>query len=310
MNRVQKIIFGAFVTLSLIAAALGYRYLQENKQPSVEARSLIPDSCTILITFDNYSEFTNSLRHKNLLWQDLNGISSTQLFEKHLSYFDSLLSLNAELKELMDDNQVHFALYKDNKFLIAFNVKELADQNVFREKLTSLFPSSLYIHLKSEVQDGVIGISNSETALSALFSKNAKLINNPDFLKLDAAVDYNGAFIYVNNSDILKSSYSSISIKPESISLNGVALKDPGTFYGETNSEPLKNFEFLRQIPLLCNAFEVFSIKNAAAVFGAEKNEDWWKDVNESSMFNAKKQFYESLNNYAISALMPSKNNA
>jgi outer membrane protein assembly factor BamB len=310
LSKFQKIIFSVFVVLSITAAFFGYRYLRENKQPSVKALTLIPDSCNVMLTFDEYSDFTNTLRNKNLLWQDLKGISVLSALERHLNYFDSLLTGNSDLQDLVSGNKIYFALYPGNKFVVAFNVKELADQEIYKKKLTTLFPSSLYINLKSDVHDGVIGISNSESALNALFSKNNKLVQNKNFAKLDETVDYTGTSIYINQSLLLCHSYSSISIKPESISLNGLSIPDSSSFYGEVSAEPLTSFEFLEQIPLLCNAFEVYSVKRAETVFKNTSQNDWWTDVNDEAMFNAKKQFYSSLESYAIKVLLPSKNHA
>lgn len=271
---------------------------------------MLPDSCNILFKFNNYPEFSNALKNKSLAWQDLRTLQQLRLFDKYILYFDSLISVNNEFKELTENNPVYFGVYPGNRYLVALNVKELADEKLFSQKL-NVIKGNASLHLTAELRNGIIAISNRPELIESLFSTNtAKLANNKNFSYLTQQVDYNETSIYIGNHTQLNQSISALTIKPESISLNGIKLKDTLSFYGDGNAGPLNSYEFLEQVPLLCNAFEIYAIGKAQEVLAGSLKQDWWEDVNEAALFNAKKQFYENIGNYLINVTLPSKNHA
>jgi hypothetical protein len=313
VSKFQKIAFGLFVALSLTLAFIAYKSLKNIKQPSVKALTLIPDGCEVLLRFDDYSEFTNSLRNKNLLWQDLQHLSCFEKLEKHFNYFDSLLVINPFLRNLISSNPVYFSLYPENKFLISCNLKELSGQENYKNILRKAFNSPAF-PLKTGIQSGVIGISNTEETLKKLFDiSGVKLIKNRSFSSLNNGANYSGVCIYVGGMpgiEFFNNSYSTLSTKPDKIVLNGIKQKDSLFFFGEEDAGPIKDFSFLRHIPLICNSFEVFAINNAEKVFENKTKDDWWSRVNEKAMFNAKKQFYNNIAENIIKVEMPSKSEA
>ncbi len=288
---------------------LGYQSLKNTKQPSVKVSALIPDSCSVLLLFDNYPEFTNSLRNKSLIWQDVRLLSHLKPFDKYLAYFDSVLANNNDFKELAENNPIYLSVYPGNKFLIALNLKELSDEKRFKEKL-SLFTNAPAL-IKTSLQDGVLGISNDESVLANLFNAaGSKLINNKNFAILNEAADYPGVSIYVNSPGLLCKTFSGLTVSPESIAFNGISLPDSNEFKGDIYSAPLNSFELLEHVPIVSNAFRVFAIGDAEKLFSKVGQKDWWKEVNSAALFNAKKQFYDNISEYMITVSLPSKNKA
>lgn len=297
--------------MSLLLGYLGYRALQNNKQPSIKALTLIPDGCSALFTYDNYTEFANSLRNKNLLWQDLRSLSSFSSFEKHLAYFDSLLILHPDLTDLVQNNPVYLSIYPDKTFLITLNFKELCDETKFTNKLSTIFPPNGAVRLFVQVKDGVLAVSDTESLLSKLFDdKFPKLIDNANFITLNNEVNYGGSSVYVNHYGLLNKSFSSINIKPESIALNGIKNTDSLLFTGDKQAAALTGTELLNHIPLLCNAFEIYAVQNGFSLSKKHENNNWWLSVNEQALFNAEKQFHENIKDFVITTSLPSKNKA
>ncbi|MCW3076958.1 MAG: hypothetical protein JWO32_1567, partial [Bacteroidetes bacterium] len=310
MTKFQKIAFSVFIILSIVLGYFGYVVLKHTKQPSIRAITLIPDSCSVLVTFDDYKEFANSLRNKNLLWQDVRAASCFTIVEKHFNYFDSLINSNSEFADLTVNNPVHIAVYPNHQFIIALNLRELSEDKTFRKLLPTVLNSSVY-KLKYILKEGVLCISDNELFLQKAFdSKTAKLFNNSNFTTLKEPVNYTGTSIFVHNPGTFNNTYSTINIKPESITLNGIKKTNAIEFYGDPLSPPLNSYEFLETIPILCNAFEVYAIKNAETVFSHTSVKDWWSEVNNEALFNAKKQFYENIGTSIITALLPSNNKA
>lgn len=245
------------------------------------------------------------------MWQDLRVINSLNRFETHLHYFDSLLNTQDDLKELIENNPVHFSYYPDNSFLITFNLKELSDEKLFKEKLNHFFVQPAGIKVSAQINDGVFGISNSEQRLRTVFDRTtAKLQNNKNFQLLKSTANYSGNEIYINHQGLFYQSYSAATILPESISLNGLSAVDSISFYGDMKASPLNSYECLTKVPLLCNSFEIFTTGNAETLFNNKNENDWWNNVNEAALFNAKKQFYDNIGEYIITATLPSKNTA
>lgn len=311
MTRFQKIAFILFITLSAVFAYLGYKALRNKKPPSVNALSLVPDSCSLMMSFGNYAEFSNSLKNKNLLWQDLSEIKSLRGFDKTLAIFDSLLILNTELENVLDNNTVYFALYPSSQYIILFNLKERADEKKLKETIDHVLPAS---GLKAVMQDGIICVSNTEQLISKVFdSKNSKLLLNKNFKMLNDATNYKGTALFVNQSAgiIPSNSFSGITIKPESIALNGMSIPDTLSFFGDANAKPINNLDFLKNIPLVCSAFETYAISAPDMIFKkALTKDDWWQTVNENALFNAKTQFYNCISDNITTVQLPSKNKA
>jgi hypothetical protein len=263
----------------------------------------------LLITFQNIKDFSNSLRNKNLIWQELSEITSLRNFNHSLQEYDSLINSNSYAEELLDDNPVHLALYAQNKILLAFNFKERADEKAFFEFNERFLRNK---KMKISVQEGVVILSEFPELIESAMDKNrAKLINNSVFSHLEKESNYKGVSVYLRPpGEILPgNSISSVSLKPENITFNGISLPDTSSFYGFPEAEVLNDPEIFTKIPLVCNAFEIFATNNLPERFSNEGT-SFWKRINDIAMFNARKQFYESLGNYLIRALLPSGDNA
>jgi hypothetical protein len=314
VSKFQKIAFIVFVFLSAIFTYFAYQTLKSNKRPPIKVLTLIPDGCETLLAFDNYAEFSNSLRNKNLLWQDLKNLKALRQFEAQLDYFDSLLVANDDLSQLLNNNQLFLALYPKNKFLIACNLKELSEEQTYQSELEALKEAFHSRSMKVRVSAGVIALSNSQNLVEEVFSDQVKsLTQNHHFQHLQDAANYSGSSMYINkgsNSFLFGNSYASITLKPDKVILNGLKLVDSTEFFGELHSEPLSNLDFLQHIPLVCNAFEVFTVKNAINTFSRTLKNDWWTEVNNEAMFNAKKEFYNAFSDRMIKISMPSKSTA
>lgn len=254
-----------------------------------------------MITFGDFSDFSNSLRNKNLLWQDLSEIKLIKGFDLQLSRFDSAVINNEYLRELLNDNPVHLAFYGQNAILIAFNLKERADEKIIRDHLNNFITGKSFTY---ELKDGIICISNNHLLLQNAFDVNrAKLVNNIHFRKLESETNYNGTRVFLNfNQDLMPSlSMAALSLKPENISLNGIALNDSLKFYGDAEAPTLSDFSMLRNIPLLCNEFELAGIKTIHI-----DRSKWWQKINEEALFNASKQFSECTGTYLLIPRLPS----
>jgi hypothetical protein len=312
LSRFQQILFAVFLILAGIGFWWGYKKLKQSKQPATKAISLVPDSCLVLMSFDDYPEFSNSLRNKNLLWQDLQKMTGFNDAEKYFAVFDSLLAGEEFFRELAADNPVYVAVYPKQQFIISCNLKELGDEKNFAELVST--GKTKWIQLNMKLQRGVIGISNSNRLLEKMYDPSTKrLADNKHFASLKNSVSYSGFNLYLASNkqfEFLSGSYSNISIRPERIILNGIQAESVPGVIAAFDAPSLQNTDFFSRIPLLCNSFRAFAVGNAEKLFGGEEENNWWNSVDENAMFNARSQFYGNMEGLMADVLMPSGKHA
>lgn len=299
------------MAVSLILGSIGYFRLKTNRQPSVKVIELLPDQCDLLLIADNYSEFSNALQNRNLLWQEIKYMKGLSKAASFMNYFDSLLVNETLLAETIGKEPVYCATYSD-AFIIALNLKELSDEKEMKEILERLQRSLTSQKLFADVQMGVIGISDSKSKLEVLFDKKkTSIADNKDFSSLSNSVKYPGLSIYFNlNSEMpLQHSFFGVSLKPDKIVLNGVKNEDSTEFKANMNGNTFTSIDFIKNIPLLCNAFDLYAIDPSENYFDNSTG-SWWQSVNDSALFDAKRQFYNALNGMAANVVMPSGKNA
>jgi hypothetical protein len=126
----KKIVFYLFLSISLAIAIWGYFKLKESKEPHSIVLEHISANTTCLIETTNYSDLINQLIRQNLIWNSLSEDSKIKVAENNLSYFDSLITSNKELKSILDHTKLYFSSYLQStktNYLIQFKL------NVFNQ---------------------------------------------------------------------------------------------------------------------------------------------------------------------------------
>ncbi|MBK9282780.1 MAG: hypothetical protein IPM51_00505 [Sphingobacteriaceae bacterium] len=307
MKKTSLILFTLLVIAAVTGAFLGYQKLKSIKQPEVKITELLPSDCEMLFIASNFSEINNALSHQNLLWQDLSNTNQYNQTNQLLALFDSLYSGEPQLADYFSETPVYCAFYK-NGFIIALSLKEVSTETKMQEIFTKLNTTLSRNNLQVEIKMGIVSISNSTALLSLFYTKEKKSLSENDlFAELNNSVKYDGLSLYLSKSSKLPiaGSYSGITFKPDRIVLNGVKKTDsilPGNYLG---LKPFQSLEFIKHVPLICNAFELF-VLNTNEYLASDNKALWWKSVNDSAMYNAQKQFYQALDGMASQILMPS----
>lgn len=285
----------------------GYLRLKTNKQPTVKVVELLPANCSLLLKTDNYSEFSNSLQNRNLLWQELKFLKGLNRASVLMNYFDSLLVSEEELNQTLDQNPVYCALYNDG-FLFAFSLKELSQEKSTEDLLKRLNASLQSEKLFAGMQYGIIGVSDSKDKLAEFFDRSkSSMATDVNFIELSKSVRYPGLTVYFNskNDFPIQGAYFGVTLKPDKMVLNGIKKQDSVKYAANLNGDGFTSLDFIKNIPLLCNAFDLYAVDAKQNYFKNVQGE-WWKAVNDSALFNAEDQFYASMNGMAAKVWLPS----
>ncbi|MDI9339737.1 MAG: hypothetical protein QM534_04130 [Sediminibacterium sp.] len=312
MSKFQKIAFYSFLVLALLGGAWAYKAFKNQQNPSLKAIDAIPDSCLFLLKFDAFSEANNMLQNNSLVWQDIHQIEYLKPVQTTLHFFDSLLQAHPELYDLVNGQSVYATIYPERTWLICFNLDQLSSS----EKLKEWFPETLQLNgnfIFSKSEAGLVSLSNSRPLLEKFYSPTqSKLSKNSSFRSFYENHHYKGLVLYcagTGENHLLSNSYAQIHSTPQTFLANGFIQPDSNSLLKHLGEGIELDDAFFNRLPLVCRQFEAFHFSNMEKTI-VTNGRNWWTDVNDSALFNARQQFYNSLQQTLIKAELPSRHNA
>lgn len=323
-----------FVALSLGAAVWAYLYLRQTKKPSLNAADVLPENAIAIISASDFHELSNKLTNQNLIWNELINIPEFKNIHTQINYFDSLTSEINLLKEFFENRQVLLALYETNSetsTLIAFNLKDLAQEPDFTEALQATLKSEKNTEGIFEIWNGttkyylktgsgVVVLSQNVELIYRCFNAAAKKQNKDlSFKALIKNLDSDDLFnLYINHYQLntaktkIKTgefilsgrSVCNIEITPDAITANGFNDCDSTSLLNQLHGQPSQNADFFQILPFSTKAYKAIAVSNYSLVKEKAKiknlSEDYWKQANDSALFNVRKQVEENIGTKAI----------
>lgn len=337
MSLIKKIFFGIFIALAIGISIWAYISLKNSKKPKVDAISLLPDNCLVYVNTNDFIELNKKINSQSLIADKLKLFGEVNLFCNTLNQFDSLFTENTSLKEMMDKNTIHFALYEPNlNWLTTFNIKRLGNQDLMILELVKILnakkiENDIYeFNLKSNskfyftINDGVAIISNApEAILLSLNKGNVKIQTNKQFLEFKSTLEENALVsIYVNHNLFLKSKIStkfnlssisekgfsagSIGIEPSNLSVNGYIKPDKSEIISAFSDQEPQTPDFFNLLPNATVAFNAYGFSSFEKLnqqinkIQPNQNQNYWKMVADSALFNIENEFYQNAGNYLV----------
>jgi hypothetical protein len=335
VSTVKKIIFGLFVAAAAGLGLWAYLQVKNSKKPGVEALSLMPDSCLIYLHSGNFFELNKKLNSQSLIADRLRLIKDVALLCNALKGFDSLFNSNVLLEEQIRDNPVHLGLYPGMKWLAAFNIKRLGNQQQISDEISRIFHArdagqgifesrfsgqALYFELSA----GVALMSDSrEMILEARNGVRPKLQQNKAFKNFEQTLEEDAPLsVYINHEVYLKSgaparlnlcavvetgfSAGVVDIQPSEVKVNGYLTPGGGDLISALIEQHPQNNDFTRFLPVHTAAFRAYGIssypglktrlgKRADTLVAA-----FWKPVNDTALYNLEEEFYLNISGYLV----------
>lgn len=337
MSLFKKIVFGIFIIAALVLGAWAYINLKNNKKPKVDALTLLPDNCLVYLSSSNFFDFNKKLNSQSLIADRLKLFNDINIFCSTLSHFDSLFNNRPLLRDELNKNPIHFALYGDDlKWLVTFNVRQLGQQNTVNEEISktlhaTLIENNIYSFNSGRnskfyytIDEGVVIISNSQESIAlAMNSAGQKLYKNPLFVHFKNTLEENGLLsMYVNHNLYEKSpaalklnlpaickngaSAGSLDIKPSELKINGFLQPDSSSIISAFKDEPSQEIDFIESLPFTTNFFQTYGfgsftkLKAKLPALQDATNKQFWSDVNDSALYNLDKNFSANIDHHIV----------
>lgn len=335
MSRFKTIAFWIFVVLALGTGVYAYFNLKNNKKPQLEALSVIPDECLFYLNTKDFFELNKKVNSQSLIADKLKLFGEVDLICTSLSSFDSLCTANETIEEIIKNNIIHLAGYKEKKgWLAAFNIKQLGEQNAVAEHLSRILKATkskadIYsfqlnkLPLYFNLNEGVATISNrQELIITSLNSRTKKLYLNPAFVNFKNTLTENSLLtIYVdharyaesNSASHLNLSYAckkgysagAIDFQPSQIKVNGfIEPAEDELLALFREQKPQETSDALAALPLNTRFFKAFgfsSYQDLKDGFPLTRvHIKYWMKANERGLYNVENDFTENLVNHIV----------
>jgi len=331
LSLVKRIFFWLFIISACLASVWGYINLKNNKKPKVEALSILPDNCSVYFNTTNFLELTKKIISQSLIIDDLKKEKAIGDVVNTLQIFDSLLTNNDELKNELKNTTLHFAVYNQSKnWISVFNIKQLGNETLVLNEMSKLlnahktetnfyeFKTALNSNFSFTLKSGIFILSNSNTLITeAINSLSPKLINNKSFNVYKTNLTDNNSFsIYINHKIVEKYktkkdinltvlsnsgiSIGKIDIEPNQLKINGVFNADTSDLFSNLYNQQAQQLNFTNDLPFTTIEFAAYGFTKLEKLISKNNATVFWKNRNDTALYNLKSSFYENINHQLI----------
>jgi hypothetical protein len=337
LKKFKTIFFYVFVIAALGGAVWAYFYLKQTKKPSLNALDVLPEKAICVLAASDFHELANKLTNQNLIWNELGTVAEFKNLNKQLQYFDSLTSEVETIKEFFENRQIFLALYQYNsrtEALITFNLRDLVQEKDFVDAVEAVLKCEVNdegecefwngtIRFYLKTANGVVVLSeNKELTLNCFSPQTKKQAEEPKFKTIFKNLDNDDLFnVYINhnlwqsaktkidpNSFVLNgSSVCNIEISPDAITANGFNDCDSNSVLNYISGQPAQNSDFFQALPFNTIRYKAISIGHYSVLkeklrIDQDKSAKFWKQANDSALFNVERQLNENINTKLIEA--------
>ena len=338
MPLFKKIAFYLFLATSLAAGVWGYFNLKESKAPSATVTEHISAEALCVIETKNVHDLILQLTRQNLIW---NSLLSEEVFsnaQNGIRYLDSLTKAHADISEVIENNAVYWSFIKDGEkteSLIQFKLKEQKDEGKFDEFFNTVFVKnttvSSFIAYDLEINkkkwlacciNGVVYFCSDLSLLqkSIELPKTASLADNTiynDLLKLNGRqktrVYLNHALSGLLNTTLFKKqSMFSLEIELNELTCIGYTKSDPASVLSLLPSQQPAEMKEFQKLPDHVASLTSVAVSNAELFYKeslkilpgnlAQKNEQLWKAINDSALYNLRSETYDNVDGEMVLA--------
>lgn len=346
MQLFRKIAFYAFVAASLGFAVWGYLRLRENKEPKATITEHIPASSACIIETNNVHELITRLTRQNLIWKSLLSNRDLAGTQQVISWLDSLVNTNEDIKEVVAGNKLYWSFVPNGKScssILQFKLKEKSNEEALNEFLETKFKKdnsvSLYDaysltihqqHWQVGYKNGIVYLASQAGLIEQCVSlkREASIANDKAYQELLKANGSQSTQLYLNHrytdlfdkSLFTEQSFFNAEIQLNAITLNGYTVADTLSFFHLLRNQEessIRQFERLPNNPVSLKAIAIgdaklfYSRLESAQPEGLkEKNGLAWKALNDSALYDLKSEWLENLDKEIVCGQYMVENNS
>ncbi len=338
MLLLKKIGFYLFIALSVAVAIWGYFRLKESKEPKGSVLEHIPANAMCVIETKSCGELISQLTRQNLIWNSLLSNASIMVAQNGISYLDSLVNSSPEIAEVISGNSIYWTFIKEVKgteHLILFKVKEKNNEDLFidffkkvfaKDASVSSFEAFYFTNNNQKwlvcYKEGIVYLSSDLSLLQNCLdlNKTESLANNKAYNELLKLNGEQKTQVYLNHklTNLLsenlytQQSLFVVEVQLNEIILTGYSNSDSLSIFNaikNQSSESINGFEHLPDSPVAMQGvtlsdpglfYTVSEQQNSKYL--KEQNELAWKALNDSALYNIKKESFENIDKEVLSA--------
>ncbi len=177
MSIPKRVLLVSLLLGIIVSCIYGYFYFKRIKTPPGNALNAIPLDASLIIETSNIRDTWKKLSQSNLIWKDIIKTETFQSINNNAAYIDSLLSINKDIDEALNDYPVFISaqLTGENKIDFLFC---LTLPNTIEEETVTKFLSNTGTTAKSDDNSQLNTINiNNKPAFSFAIDKGILLIS-------------------------------------------------------------------------------------------------------------------------------------
>lgn len=336
MSIFRKIVFSVFLAVSLGAAVWAYFNLKKSKAPEVNVIEHIPSSAIAVVETKNVHDLIQQLTRQSLIWKSLQTEELFSNAQKGIRYLDSLTRSSEEISDLLDNNSVYWSFIREgqkNENLLQFKLKEQKDLDQIEQFFQSVFKKSssvssfdaydVNVNQKKWLaccNNGIVYFCSDLGVLqkSIQLNKKESLAENKIYerlLKLNGKqknlVYFNHAYTAIFNKTLFsRQSLFNMEVQLNELTFTGYTTVDTNSFFKIISKQQDTEFHEFEKLPDHVASISGIAVNNAAVFYKdicqmlppvmVQKNEDAWKALNDSALYNLRAETYENIDREII----------
>lgn len=327
-----------FVLASIALAVWGYFRLKETKAPKVSVLEHIPGNAMCIIETKNISELISQLTRQNLIWNSVLSNESMQVAQNGIQYLDSLINSQPDIAEVLKENSLYWSFIKEGKnteHLLSFKVKEKNEDDLFEDFFEKVFtkdPSvtsfnAFYFTNNKQkwilcYQSGIVYLSSDFSVLQHCLElkKEESIAENKNYLELIKLNGEQKTQVYFDHSQtpllprdlFSKQSLFSVEVQLNAITLTGYSNGDSLSLFHCLKNQDAESFSGIGSLPdnplwikgVTLSDADLFytAVKYQLSETQLERNDQAWQILNDSALYNIKKEASENIDQEILSA--------
>jgi hypothetical protein len=168
----KKILFSIFIALCLAAGIYWFTYTKEIRTPVSSGINAIPINAAVIFESKQAKNTWKKLSQTNIMWEELLGTKTFAALNLQIKYIDSILQLNPEISNLLDDHSIFISAHPSGvnsfDFLFVYSLPNLSYKSELHDFLLKLNNGREIIY--QQYDDADIGTIKSKDKDSLTFS--------------------------------------------------------------------------------------------------------------------------------------------
>lgn len=139
---VRKILISAFIVLGLVILTMAYFFLQKRTIKAPNPLSAISQDVALVLYSNNTAGILDKFLYENIFWDEFSTTAQFKNFQSKLVFIDSIIKGDEQVKEWLDNNDIHVALFPTKRntsvALVLIQTRSLRQIRLITQKIADI----------------------------------------------------------------------------------------------------------------------------------------------------------------------------